>query len=122
MRTRVIPAGKSLMMCKPMVDQMKRRQSRNLHLETIPEALPHGEIIAEPISAVQGKAWGAACYRGPKQPPMIRKMHRYRFTVYAVDTMLTIGPECGHKELTKALKGHVIEKADLYGEYTPSGV
>lgn len=34
--------------------------------EIIPEALPKGAIISEPICACQGKAWGKHCYRGPK--------------------------------------------------------
>lgn len=84
----------------------------------IPEGIPGGRRIHTPVSAVQGKAWGKNKYRGPKQPPFIRKAHRYRFTAFALDTMLDISPGSNKKQLLQAMSGHVVDKADLTGIYT----
>ena len=85
----------------------------------IPKEIPKGKAIDSPISAVQGKAWGKHCYRGPKQPPFIRKTHRYRFTVYALDTMLELSAESNKRQLTQMMAGHIIECAELICTYKP---
>jgi Raf kinase inhibitor-like YbhB/YbcL family protein len=68
-----------------------------------------------PMGAVQGKNdWGKAEYGGPC-PPIGR--HRYFFKLYALDTELTglLSPSKG--DLERAMKGHVLEAADLVGTY-----
>lgn len=86
----------------------------------IPGGLPGGDILTFPIKAVQGNAWGRHVYRGPKQPPFIRKSHRYRFTAYALDTMLDIPVGSNKDSLLKAMSGHIIEAAELVGIYDPA--
>ena len=60
------------------------------NVNVIPEDLPKGQKIFEPIQMCQGKAWGKHCYRGPKQPFFVKKEHRYRFCAYALDCLLNI--------------------------------
>lgn len=85
----------------------------------IPKGIPKGKTINSPIYAVQGKAWGKHGYRGPKQPPFIHKAHRYRFTVYALNTMLELSADSNKKQLSKAMAGHIIESAELICSYKP---
>ena len=47
--------------------------------EIIPEGLPKGTEISEPIKACQGIGWGKNGYRGPKPPFFLKKAHRYVF-------------------------------------------
>ena len=90
------------------------------HAKLIPGGLPSGDILTFPIRAVQGNAWGKHVYRGPKQPPFIHKAHRYRFTAYALDTMLDIPADSNKNTLIKAMASHIIEKAELIGIYDPA--
>lgn len=85
--------------------------------DVIPEGLPCGSMICEPISACQGVAWGKHRYRGPKQPFFIRKEHRYVFTVYALDYRLDISEQSRKKDLIDAMQGHIEAEARLIGRY-----
>ena len=85
--------------------------------DVIPEGLPCGSVICEPISAYQGVGWGNHRYRGPKQPFFIRKEHRYVFTVYALDCQLDISEKSRKKDLIDAMHGHILAEASLIGRY-----
>ena len=85
--------------------------------DLIPEGLPKGAMISEPISACQGRAWGKNCYRGPKQPFFIRNMHRYVFTFYALDCQLTLEETSDKKALVEAMQGHILTEAKITGKY-----
>ena len=85
--------------------------------DTIPEGLPKGAEIREPITACQGMAWGRNCYRGPKQPFFIRNEHRYAFRVYALDCLLELSGDANKKMLVEAMKGHILAEARLIGKY-----
>lgn len=54
-------------------------------------------------------------YFGPCPPP--GETHRYIFKVFALDTTLTLSDDGNKKELTKAMKGHIIGKGKLVGLY-----
>lgn len=54
-------------------------------------------------------------YRGPCPPP--GKPHRYFFKLYALDTFLTLPEGAKKSELEEAMKGHILEKAELIGTY-----
>lgn len=43
--------------------------------------------------------------------------HRYFFKLYALDTEISLGSKAEVNELIQAMKGHVIEKAELLGKY-----
>lgn len=83
----------------------------------IPEGLPKGAVIHEPVEACQGSAWGKHCYRGPKQPFFIRNEHRYVFTVYALDCMLSISENSDRKNLLDAMSGHILSEAKITGKH-----
>ena len=85
--------------------------------EVIPERLPKGAVIQEPIYACQGIAWGKNGYRGPKQPFFIRNMHRYVFTFYALDCQLKLSETADKKDLIDAMQGHILAEAKILGKY-----
>ncbi len=84
-------------------------------LAVIPQGIPRGSVIHEPIYAEQGVAYGKHCYRGPKPP--FNWNHRYCFTVYALDSTLALNTDCGKTEVLEAIKGHVLSKGELQGKY-----
>lgn len=64
---------------------------------------------------VSGKnSWGTSGYGGPCPPS---GAHRYVFTLYALDTELTLPGGSGKEELLQALKGHILSEAQLVGRY-----
>lgn len=85
--------------------------------DVIPEGLPCGSVIREPISACQGVAWGKHGYRGPKPPIFIKKEHRYVFAVYALDCRLAISENSRKNDLIDAMRGHILAEARLLGKY-----
>jgi len=69
----------------------------------------------ENLSYPEGKnSFGFIDYGGPCPP---YGKHRYRFTLYALDTMLNLEEGVTINTLEKAMKGHIIEKAELIGSY-----
>jgi len=78
----------------------------------LPEAVTSSEL---PAGTREGtNSWKRTGYGGPC-PPIGR--HRYFCKLYALDTRL---PDLGHPtsaELQKAMKGHVIDEAQLVGTY-----
>ncbi|MBE0427022.1 MAG: YbhB/YbcL family Raf kinase inhibitor-like protein [Nitrospirae bacterium] len=53
-------------------------------------------------------------YGGPCPPS---GTHRYFFKLYALDTLLNLESKAGKSNLEKAMKGHIIEKAEIIGLY-----
>ncbi|MFP4476596.1 MAG: YbhB/YbcL family Raf kinase inhibitor-like protein [Desulfatibacillaceae bacterium] len=84
------------------------------NVKNLPAAVPAGETLAS--GAKQGKnSWGKNAYGGPN-PPFGE--HRYRFKVYALDTMLGLDPaKTKKKHVVKAMKGHVLAEGSLMGTY-----
>jgi Raf kinase inhibitor-like YbhB/YbcL family protein len=79
--------------------------------------------IEEPVPAggeikgvgLQGKnEAGRLGYIGPAPPSGV---HRYFFQLYALDCMLDLEPGASHREVSAALKGHVLAQAELMGTY-----
>lgn len=70
-----------------------------------------------PQGAVQGMndfgriGWGGPC------PPRGAAPHRYQFTIYALDTSLSLSPGGTKDELLALMEGHVLGKAVLTGLY-----
>jgi hypothetical protein len=58
--------------------------------------------------------FGKIGYGGPCPPS---GTHRYRFTLYALDTELTVPSSSTKKDVETAMKGHVLETAELVGAY-----
>ena len=68
----------------------------------------------EPKGIGGNNSWGRTGYGGPCPPD---REHRYFFKLYALDNELELEEGSGKKELEEAMKGHVIEKAELIGLY-----
>ena len=79
----------------------------------LPEGLP--ALDAYPDGSVSGKnSWGQTGYGGPCPPSGV---HRYVFTLYALDTKLPLPPGVGKGEVLRAAKGHILTSATLIGRY-----
>ncbi len=69
-----------------------------------------------PDGAAIGKnSWNGTSYKGPCPPS--GAAHRYVFTVYALDTVLSLENGASKDEVLNAMTGHVIDSAELVGLY-----
>lgn len=84
-------------------------------IAAIPEHLPKGAVCEQPIHIEQGLAYGKHGYRGPKPP--FNWNHEYRFTVYALDTQLSISTDSDKAAVLKAAEGHILQTGVLTGKY-----
>lgn len=84
-------------------------------ITVIPEHLPKGAVCEQPIHIEQGLAYGKHCYRGPKPP--FNWNHDYKFTVYALDTKLSIRTDSVKQTVLKAAEGHILQTGELIGKY-----
>lgn len=57
---------------------------------------------------------GKASYMGPCPPD---REHRYIFTLYALDNILSLPKNSTKEELIQSLNSHIIERAQLLGRY-----
>lgn len=81
-------------------------------IDSLPEAVEKNELPTETLEGVND--WKRTGYGGPC-PPV--GTHRYFFKLYALDTVL---PDLGRPtktDLENAMKGHILEKAELIGLY-----
>jgi Raf kinase inhibitor-like YbhB/YbcL family protein len=79
----------------------------------IEENVRHDEQI--PGVGMQGKNdAGKLGYVGPAPPS---GAHRYFFRLFALDSNLDFPPGATHKQLSAAMKGHVLAQAELMGTY-----
>ena len=88
------------------------------NIPTTAGALPEHVAAKQelPDGSRQGKNdFGKVGYGGPCPPS---GTHRYRFTLYAVDTDLGVPASSSRKDVEAALKEHVLETAQLTGAYT----
>ncbi len=57
-------------------------------------------------------------YMGPCPPPQFEPtVHRYFFTLYALDVQLNLPPNTTLSQLKEAMQGHVLESSQLMGRY-----
>lgn len=102
----------------PIMGEMNHWLIWNLPaVENVAEDIPHGATC--PNGAVQGIGYGKNGYRGPKQPPFLKKAHRYRFRVYGLDCALDLPSSSKKDALTKAMSGHVLQSGEIIGWYEP---
>jgi len=80
----------------------------------LPEAVPVRDTLSD--GARQGRNdFGKTGYGGPCPPR--GKPHRYFFRLYALDDVPSLAPGLSKKLLLKAIDGHVLAEAELYGTY-----
>lgn len=83
----------------------------------LPEAL--GRLETLPNGAIQGKnSFDRIGYDGPCPPPP--KVHHYVFTLYALDTMLTLKPGSNAIDLKNAMQGHILGETKMTGMFLNS--
>lgn len=81
-----------------------------------PAGLPGG-VSAEalPRGAVPGRNdWGRLDYGGPNPPS---GEHHYRFTLYALDSAVSVTRGVSKPELLHVLRGHILDQAVLIGRF-----
>jgi hypothetical protein len=89
----------------------------NIPAETpsLPTHLPAKRTMED--GTRQGKnSFGDIGYGGPCPPPG-HGPHRYFFRLYALDTLLNLEPGADKEELTTAMDGHILGKAELMGRF-----
>lgn len=65
--------------------------------------------------AIHGKnSWGRNDYGGPCPPS---GKHRYRFYLYALDSMLDLQPGATKAKVKEAMQGHILAQSELLGYY-----
>jgi Raf kinase inhibitor-like YbhB/YbcL family protein len=80
---------------------------------TIPEGVPAEKELAN--GAKQGtNDFRRIGYGGPCPPG---GTHRYFFKVYALDSMLKLGPGLTKSKLIEAMKGHILAEGQIMGKY-----
>ncbi len=79
---------------------------------------PTREIKENSAPGTQGKnSWGRQDYGGPCPPS---GTHRYFFKLYAIDTEMDLSAGATKGDLEAAMKGHILEQAELIGLYQKS--
>jgi|WetSurMetagenome_2_1015567.scaffolds.fasta_scaffold422577_2 Raf kinase inhibitor-like YbhB/YbcL family protein len=71
------------------------------------------ELPAEAVSATT--SWGSTGYRGACPPQ--GQIHRYIFTLYALDTKLELTNQGHAQAILHAMQGHILAKATLIATY-----
>jgi len=80
----------------------------------LPEDLPKEERLAN--GAIHGKnRFVENYYGGPR--PKVGTVHRYQFTIYALDTFLDLPPGASSEEVLAAIQGHILAQGELIGKY-----
>jgi Raf kinase inhibitor-like YbhB/YbcL family protein len=80
----------------------------------LPRGVPAGASLSS--GGVFGlNSWRQMAYGGPCPPSGI---HRYYFTLYALDTVLEQSAGMSKQELLAAMQGHVLGQGQLMGTYT----
>lgn len=83
---------------------------------SLPEGVETTERPANGATGFQGgNDGGGIGYGGPCPPE--GPAHRYRFTLYALDGLVDVGPGATKDELLSAMEGHVLAETELVGTY-----
>ena len=86
-------------------------------LFNIPSTLSQLKPATElPAGTISGKnSWGTQGYRGPCPPS---GTHRYFFTLYALDSRLTVNSSANKEDILNAMQTHILDSAELVGLYS----
>ncbi|MGO9257505.1 MAG: YbhB/YbcL family Raf kinase inhibitor-like protein [Bryobacteraceae bacterium] len=81
----------------------------------LPEAVPPDAKLSD--GSIQCKNQGGVVgYRGPGAPAA-GPHHHYTFELFALDTMLDLGPDATRADVLKAIDGHILGKAVVVGRF-----
>lgn len=81
----------------------------------IPGDIPKGRKVSSLKNAVQGVAYGFHKYAGPKPPK--GKTHKYCFTIYALDSYLSLSSFSTKSKVLTQAHNHIIQKGTLNSFY-----
>jgi Raf kinase inhibitor-like YbhB/YbcL family protein len=81
--------------------------------QTVQENVPKNKHLPEVGTQGRNDA-DEVGYMGPCPPS---GTHRYYARLFALDSVLTIPPGANHEELTEAMEGHILARAELMGKY-----
>lgn len=83
----------------------------------LPANLPEGDLVRGLRGAMQGATHTSKIgYFGPK-PPADGKVHHYHFQLFALDKTLNLPSGYNRQALLDAMKGHVLAKGQVVGQY-----
>ena len=82
-------------------------------VHALPEALPNTAHLADGTTQTNNRR-GVPGYMGPGARNVY---HHYTIELYALDTLLKLGPEATRTEVLTAMDGHVIAKGVLIGRF-----
>lgn len=83
--------------------QTNRIEENVSNQEQIPGVGTHGKNDASKLG-----------YVGPAPPSGV---HRYFFRLFALDSSLDLSPGATHKQVSAAMRGHILAQAELMGTY-----
>lgn len=84
-------------------------------LGALNEGIPRRAVLSKSLGALQGvNDFGTLGYTGPL-PPVGDGLHRYAFTLYALDRDLGLHPGVSRQEFENAIQNHILESARLIG-------
>ena len=83
--------------------------------DIIEGGIPAGKHVPALGGAKQGIGYGFHRYAGPKPPK--GKTHRYRFTLYALDTVLDLTANVTKRAFLKKSDGHILQKGCMTAEF-----
>ncbi len=84
------------------------------NLAELPEGVPTSDAVLN--GALQGKNdFGKIGYGGPCPPR--GNPHHYYFTLYALDTALTLQAGATKADLLRAMQGHILAQGQVIGTY-----
>ena len=80
----------------------------------LPPTLRAIEEGSRPPGTVGKGTGNRTAYQGPCPPD---REHRYFFTLYALDCLLSLPQGVVKEEVEKAMQGHILAKSELMGTY-----
>lgn len=81
----------------------------------IAAGIPAGKKVVALDGACQGLTYGWHRYAGPKPPK--GKQHQYYFTIYALDSSLTLSPNTTKRQFLRAAKQHIVQQGSINGAF-----
>ena len=114
-----VPSGaKSLVLIMDDPDVPKYLRADGMWDHWIVFNIPAGTIVVgegEQPDGIPGRGTsGDLVYLGPAPPD---REHRYFFKLYALDALLALEEGATKAEVERAMKGHILAKAEIMGRY-----
>ncbi|TIP88566.1 MAG: YbhB/YbcL family Raf kinase inhibitor-like protein [Mesorhizobium sp.] len=88
--------------------------------EDLPSGFKHAREPEEPMHVLQGSnGLGNIGYDGPSGT--VGRTYRYRIRLFALDRAMDLEPGLDWKTFERAIKGHVLDQAELHARYERPG-